>query len=643
MVSHQPALNSAEIGHGRSNRGTWGVNRRGQWNTGICECCQDEEICWWTCWCNNMVAARTFAQFQIVRSRWFSILSTAYTSLLVFTLIFGYGGLSIFLLLVGCCVWPCIRAFTRSLIRGKLGINGTILGDYLYHCCSFTSPCATCQEAREARAAGLPLVDFCSGERLPDMSSLIPNTDPVDGSGSSAHGHLDTATGMIMTPDGAWGMTYISITSRIILLVEMSIFLFSVVVLASIGRGRSIIVLIAVFVQPIAVLYFVYWRKQRDTVQLDNIIKLFAVGFFLTTLQSAIFEEIVQTLGLLVFAPLIPSALAPTIADDDQAIYTTYFNQRIGDSIHIDAGAVKTDTDGHADINELFGMVMRRPLLGKRLMNILQMSAQVYTGGIFVDGQINEAYEFRRGDFALSPRHSSILTDTNPLDGSGTEDSASVTLRGLLAAHWPLILVACFFMAFVVAAGVEETMKQFIVRCNRFSLPLSDPYTITTYMLTGALGFTACENMSYVFSVKESPIPGTSILTGEITVLILRVLLPLHLICSVLQGANLSRVVLGQRSDMSLFSMLLSAIALHGSFDCSLFIMAVVSFVNNIDGFWFEITTYTLACLIALGGSWYAYRQHKIVTESWEQGFHQLNDVTQHSHAFVDDRPSRLL
>lgn len=566
----------------------------------------------------------------------YSSISTVYACGLVLTFVFGYGGVFLFLLLLGCYVWPCIRAFSRSSIRSKLGINGTFLTDYMYHCFSCTSPCATCQEAREAQAAGLPMIDLCSGEELPDMSAFAPNTDLVDGSGtssrsSSTHGNmLESSPALVMAPEGAWmSISYISITSKFILVAEAMIFFLSVVVLLAIGRGRSVVILTAVFLQPIIVLYYVYWQRQRDTLQLDTIIKLFAVGFFLTTLQSAVFEEVVQTLGLLIFAPLIPSALTPSEDDDDHAISPS------------DPTSLRYDTaspgvrDDYLNRENVLKTVIGVTPLGSRLINIFHTSREVFLDGIFVQTEMHEGHIRHgnsRGSISTTRTlgHPFIFDVTN---SNGMED----TLRGALAAYWPLILLGCFFMAFVVAAGVEETMKQFIVRCHRFSTPLADPYTIITYLLTGALGFTACENISYVFSITESPIPGTSIFTGELMVLLLRVLLPVHLICSVLQGANLSRVIMGQKPEMSLFFMLLSAIVLHGSFDCSLFLMAAFGFVNEISGVWFEILTYLVACMIAGVGSWYAYQQYIKVIDYWEQGFHRLADTTEHSTSRSDD------
>ena len=107
-----------------------------------------------------------------------------------------------------------------------------------------------------------------------------------------------------------------------------------------------------------------------------------------------------------------------------------------------------------------------------------------------------------------------------------------------------------------------------------------------------------------------------------------------------LQGANLSRVLMGQ-ARMNLFTMLLSAIILHGSFDCSLFIMAAIAFVNDISGIWFEILTYLVACLIAGVGSWYAYQQYTRVIDDWEEAF--INWLTpRHTPLSVTKRRSNF-
>jgi len=110
-----------------------------------------------------------------------------------------------------------------------------------------------------------------------------------------------------------------------------------------------------------------------------------------------------------------------------------------------------------------------------------------------------------------------------------------------------------FLNAFVVAAGVEETMKHFVVRCCRFPSQIQSPHTILVYLMTAALGFATSENIEYVFSATAEP--GEKQVTmfyQEVTVYVLRILMPIHIICSVMQAANLSRVVTGLKS-MNLF------------------------------------------------------------------------------------------
>ena len=60
--------------------------------------------------------------------------------------------------------------------------------------------------------------------------------------------------------------------------------------------------------------------------------------------------------------------------------------------------------------------------------------------------------------------------------------------------------------------------------------------------MAGALGFATAENIEYVFGSTTSPIPGVSLVEGELLVLLARVLMPIHVICSVLQARNLSKV-----------------------------------------------------------------------------------------------------
>ena len=61
------------------------------------------------------------------------------------------------------------------------------------------------------------------------------------------------------------------------------------------------------------------------------------------------------------------------------------------------------------------------------------------------------------------------------------------------------------------------------------------------YLMAGALGFATKENIQYVFGASNA-VSDTSVFLGMLFVLALRVLMPIHVICSVMQAANLSKV-----------------------------------------------------------------------------------------------------
>lgn len=100
-------------------------------------------------------------------------------------------------------------------------------------------------------------------------------------------------------------------------------------------------------------------------------------------------------------------------------------------------------------------------------------------------------------------------------------------------------------VAYVLAAGTEETMKHFAVRCCQFPSPLKSPQMVLMYLFSAALGFATSENIEYVFGVASATKQSkTSAIEEELFVLAVRVLMPVHLICSVLQASSLSTVIL---------------------------------------------------------------------------------------------------
>ena len=226
------------------------VANRAYWASSLYQCYDDEETCWIGTWCSPLLSGRTAAQFHVVNSMVYFGITCIYWGLVIVALVIGSWGMMAFLAICGCCIWPYFQAHTRNIIRGKLGIHGNFCQDYMLHSCWCTHSCALCQEAREAKAAGLPMIDLCSGEPLPDMSALAPTTELVDGSnmtpGPSVHKISDadreddtssqfsvssTSTSTAQVTESSWtSMTYVSKMGRIVLFFETLIFLASVAI-----------------------------------------------------------------------------------------------------------------------------------------------------------------------------------------------------------------------------------------------------------------------------------------------------------------------------------------------------------------------------------------------------------------------------
>ena len=138
---------------------------------------------------------------------------------------------------------------------------------------------------------------------------------------------------------------------------------------------------------------------------------------------------------------------------------------------------------------------------------------------------------------------------------------------------------------------------------------LKDPHTILVLLLSAALGFATAENIEYVFgsSSDSSILPGATVLEGELLILLVRILMPVHAICAVIQAVSLSKSVLNQQ-PASLFSLLFPAILLHGSFDFVLFLLGALEFTYELDSLNMLIATALVAFSLVIIGTAYAYR-----------------------------------
>ena len=73
-------------------------------------------------------------------------------------------------------------------------------------------------------------------------------------------------------------------------------------------------------------------------------------------------------------------------------------------------------------------------------------------------------------------------------DNSNPNDpNAEQHQKDMMKSNVFVVVISVFFMAFVVAASVEETMKFFVVRCCPFPSTLKDPNTVLVYLMSAGI------------------------------------------------------------------------------------------------------------------------------------------------------------
>lgn len=525
------------------------MEQQRDWSTNLFDCAKDEESCWWSTWCCWMVFARTTHSFDLGNSYTNIVIFWLYIILVLLSSLFGF---QFIVLLLGAIIFAAIRANIRTKIRGKLHVAGSYTSDCLSH--FFCACCAVCQEAREANEVGTPVLDYCSGER-------IENQEIAHEVAIGRQGQPITSAPLI---DGGTFWSHVkalSQTSKIIMSLCGLVAVITLIALASARKGAHIVILLLAFLQPFLLLYFVYWRNRRQYASLDMVVKLFAVGFWFTTFQSVIIEEILSYFLFLIFGSVV-------------------------------FGLDNAGNDGDDEPSNVTSGMLKL------------LSARHFTATFYWGNSVDQSLQVE--------------------DSEISEDAFRQSVRS----HILIATIAMLCMAYIIAAGVEETMKHFIVRCCRFPSPLKDPHTILVYLMAGALGFATSENIEYVFGVAGSRMPGQSVFVTELIILLIRVLMPIHVICSVLQASRLSKALLDRvHGRFSLIWILTPAILLHGTFDFVLFFLGLVQFAFDVDSFGLEIASFAIAGAITVFGAIFAYRSFTKIQENFLAGWQSVHDI----------------
>ncbi|GMH23333.1 hypothetical protein Nepgr_025176 [Nepenthes gracilis] len=109
---------------------------RGQWSTGLCDCCFDVPLCCLTCFCPCI----TFGRIAEITDKGTSSCA-------------GSGALYTLILALTGCLCQCVYSCTyRSKIKNQYGIPASCCGDSCIHC--WCECCALTQEYRELQHRG---------------------------------------------------------------------------------------------------------------------------------------------------------------------------------------------------------------------------------------------------------------------------------------------------------------------------------------------------------------------------------------------------------------------------------------------------------------------------------------------------------
>ena len=276
----------------------------------------------------------------------------------------------------------------------------------------------------------------------------------------------------------------ISITSKLILIISLILMFTSFLLFGLALRSQEIVVLLIAFLQPFIILYFVYWRARRQHASLDLVIKCFFVGFWFTTLQSMVLEALLQvtiililslaTLGLdaLFLHPHNGWASGSIIG----SIGMSYSNLR-SNSNSIGNSNIVSDNQSYPNgfYNTVNNAVkqysnIHLAIFGQSRMSYLGSPSPGVTMALNYQSRIQWVQDLPQG-------YSNVAEGTPPPAEGGIPDKGAL-LKAIVISNPFVVIVGAFLMAFVIAAGVEETCKHFIIRCCPFVTPLKNPHSI---------------------------------------------------------------------------------------------------------------------------------------------------------------------
>lgn len=266
------------------------------------------------------------------------------------------------------------------------------------------------------------------------------------------------------------------------------------------------------FLAPLLVLYLCYWRPLRREIPLDLVIKAFAFGF---------------APGV-VLVMMAETALAGVF-------FLLCFHEQIPGWYKAVSSRVPHAKAPH-----------RGRGLGGGLLD-----------GLGAGGMLGPVINVNED--TLSTPRGGATEDEDPL--KELEDA-----YGLTVARTPGFYLFLLLLSYLVAAGVEESLKYCAPQRLRACRNSPSPYVYLVAALACALGFATAENIGYTFGSAGDA--NTSDLAARAGTAYSRAVVAIaaHGICGALVGLGLTRRhVLGERR--SYLQVLLPSVAVHGTFD----------------------------------------------------------------------------
>jgi len=414
-------------------------------STGLLDCFVDEEVCWWGCWCPGLVLGRTAAQFSVAGPtswRWRVVIVALFTVLLLVSSgVFSI--LTLALLSVGLLYRRCSL---RGKIRERLRYTGSAPEDCTTHWCC--SRCGICQEAREAKAYGLRPMDFCTNQPLADIEEAHER----------AVGRvIDSASDILLPTNGSFASHLGAVSTLSRRLALLVLLLFALYTLYNPPDKSGLVLLI--FVQPLLILYIFYWRTRRQYASLDLVWKMFFVGFFISTIQSALAEGVLE-----IFAAFVVS---------------------FGLGINVTT-LLGSESESESGSSEVFGgspeQWFRDGVSALRGHSVSSVLSWVY-----------------------GPEHhaAGILSGLSASTASGTADDPVVVIQNNIG----LAILLSFLAAFAMAAAVEETMKVRTIEMRKYKYLIHscnlNAYLSILQSATGSLSLSRLSRTPYWLTCSQ--------------------------------------------------------------------------------------------------------------------------------------------